>query len=174
LAKYSKFLGKTLREKFDDFMGESHHEMVQLYEELALCRTSAAEAVAMFSAATEGKDISLETKALAARCMQDALERVKELCLAISKIEKDTEDKVSLSVIDLIVLQIIRAIQREVGTSEDGKALGERIERRIREEVRLPKSDKSAHNEDGTEITPDQQVTAMDALSAPQEETSND
>jgi len=168
LAKYSKYLGKTLREKFDEFMGESHHEMVSLYEELALVRTMASEAVVMFTAATEGADISLETKALASRCLQDALDRVKDLCLAISRIEKDTEDKVSLSVVDLLVTQIIRAVQREVGTSPEGQALGERIEHRIRNEVRLPKTGNANDiNEDGTEITPDQQVLAMDAVSAP-------
>ncbi len=167
MALYSKHLGKTLKACFADFLGAPHGEQTQLYEELALARSMTLESVKLFEAAM-ASNVD-RTKALAYSLLKDALNHVRDMCLAVSRIEKEAADKVSLGTIDLFVVQVIRAVGRVVDESTT-----KLIEKEIRDTVRLPKSTDAEVPVGplGTELTPDVEVTAMDERSAPGEGTS--
>ncbi len=158
---YTKHLGKTLKQKIEDLTEQSHHEQVQLYEELALMRIVAEQAVRLAEPVLMGDTkVDARTTMLAMSALGEALTGVKELVLAAAKIEKDAEDKVSVRVLDLFVLQILRAIYRAC----DDKEVAARIEQELQDTVALP-----AHNQnaaipetDGTTLTPSDIVKEMD------------
>lgn len=137
-------------------------EQVQLYEELALMRTHVQQAVKLASPVFEGKKVKESTRVLALSCMRDALDGVRNMCLAVSKIEAAAEDKVSLTTVNLFVAQIVRAVYRVCGEEHEG--LARRIEAEIESGVRVPKvRDVSANVVvDGTAITPDSAAAMMD------------
>lgn len=148
--------GPALRAKILELSKAPHHVQVSLHEELALTRAAADQAVRLAGAALDKGDA--KTKDLAIQCMVDALGNVKEMALAVSKIERDIEDKVSLKVIDLFIMQIMKCIYSAV--DED---VAQHIEQLINKNVRLPAPgmDPSRLIE-GTLITPDQIVQDMD------------
>jgi hypothetical protein len=136
---YSKYLGPKLSERVNEALNKPHDEQVALYEELAIARSTACEALRLASPLFDekiGTKLSLETKALMAQTLNQAMNAVKELVLAASKIEKEQSDKVSVKVINLIVMQIVMAINDVCGV--DNMELAEAIARRIDEKVRLP------------------------------------
>lgn len=155
---YKRYLTKTLATKLDELTAGSHSEQVSIYEELALMRIMASDAVVLVGAALDNGEPG--SRALAASVLREALDGVKEFVLAASRIEKDAEDKVSLQVMSLFVLQITRAIYRVLG---DDIATAKRIEKEIHDTVRLPRPGVDPNvNLDGTTITPDQVVAEMD------------
>lgn len=157
LSKYFlQNFGSTLREKILELSKAPHHEQVSLHEELALTRVAADQAVQLAGIALDKGDA--DTKNLAIQCMIEALGNVKEMALAVSKIERDIEDKVSLKVIDLFIMQIMKCIQSAV--DED---VAQHIEQLIHKNVRLPAPGIDANRlTEGTLITPDQIVQDMD------------
>jgi hypothetical protein len=160
---YSKYLSKTLAEKLEDFANLSHSEAVSLYEELAVARTAAVQSLQLAGPVLEGKVKDEQTSALAMSCLRSSMDHVKELCLAISRIEKDAEDKLSLGAVHLFTTQIVRAIYRVCGEDVE---LAKKIEAEIRNNVRVPDAG-VAPNVSGTAVTPDQMVQMMDEHSAP-------
>jgi len=159
LGKYGRHLGKTLRAQLAELASSPHHEQVELYEELALTRLAALDAIKLWEAAQKSKVD--ETKALAVSCLHDAMTRVREMCLAVTRIEKDSEDKVSLRVVDLLILQVVRAVHR---VCQDDELAG-KIEEEIHNTVRMPTTDDTTP---GTDLTPDEVVREMDDVSAPE------
>lgn len=157
---YGKHLKGTLKKRLHDLVSCSHEEQVQLYEELAVARAVALEAVTLLEPLVEHPEkTDVSTRALAVSCVREAITVVRDMALAVSRIEKDSEDKVSIHVLDLFVLQILKSIYRACG---DDKDLAERIEAEVEFSVRMP--DPSAGNLGvrGTTITPDQVVREMD------------
>jgi hypothetical protein len=165
---YSKYLGKTLREKMEGLLCAPSHEQVSLYEELALARTGLIDCIVMYEACNGEKaaEIDQQTRRLATACMMEAVDRVKELVLAVSNVEKAREDKVSVTVVDLFLSQVIRAIYDCLKTEPNGNEMAIIIEKSIRDNVRLPEVRGGTIAQVGTGSTPDQIVAAMDALSA--------
>lgn len=133
---YSKYLGKTLKEELEAFLGQSHHQQVSVYEELAISRVAAAQALRLAEPVLTN-DIKLkpETVALALSCLRDAMNNVRDMVVAAAKIEALATDKISIRYLDTFLTQIIRAIYIACG-DEDG--IAEVIEQEIRENVRLP------------------------------------
>jgi len=86
------------------------------------------------------KKLTPEVKALILQTLSESLKNVKELVLAASKLEKESSDKVSIKVINLIVQQIIMAINDVCGV--ENMAIAEAIAAAIDERVRLPLNDK--------------------------------
>ncbi len=158
---YSSQCRPTLKKLLDDLTGLPHHKQMQLNEELALARVTALNAVKLADAAFESGD--RKSMALAIPLLQDALMFVKDMCLAVSKIEAMMEDKVSLTVVDLYVTQIVRVISKHV-TEE----VAERIATDIRENVKVPVD--GAMQMEGV-LSPSALAAEMDELSAPPEET---
>lgn len=140
---YSRYLGPKLSERVAELMGKSHDEQVSLYEELAVARATACEALALAQPLFEPEQsakLNAETKALMVQTLNQAMSSVKELVLAASRIEKDADDKVSLKVVNLIVQQIVVTINETCGT--DQAPLAEAIAKAIDDRIRVPLSDK--------------------------------
>ena len=140
---YSKYLGPKLSERVREALNTPHDEQVSLYEELALTRTMACEALKLAQPLFDDKQckkLNEETKALMVTTLGTAMNNVKDLVLAASRIEKDASDKVSIKVINLIVRQIIMAINDVCGTER--MELAEAIAHAIDQRVRLPLNDR--------------------------------
>lgn len=140
---YSKYLGPKLKARVEELLNKPHDEVVALYEELAVARATAAEALILASPLWDdelNKKIDQDTRALMLQTLSQAMNGVKDLVLAASRIEKDSSDKVSIKVINLIVLQIISAINEVCGT--DNITIAKAIEAAIDEKVRLPLNDR--------------------------------
>ena len=140
---YSKYLGPKLTEMVRQNLNEPHDEQVQLYQELAITRSMACEAIKLAQPLFDDdmrKLLDAETQAMIFGTLQSSMSAVKELVLAAARIEKDSKDKVSLKVINLIVAQIIAAVNAECGT--ENADLAEAIAKKINDKVRLPMNDK--------------------------------
>lgn len=140
-AFYSKHLGPKLSERVRELLDAPHDVQVSLYEELAVARASACEALKLAQPLFDEKmELSTETKSLIISTLGSAMTNVKDLVLAASKLEKEAGDKVSVKVINLVVMQIVLAINDVCGT--ENLALAEAIGKAIDERVRLPMNDK--------------------------------
>lgn len=162
---YTKHLGETLRHQIESLANESHQEQVQLYEELAVSRVMLEQALRLAEPVLIGDDMDDKTKLLAMSMLGDAIAGVKELVLACSKIENDVKERVSIRVLDLFVLQIMRAIYRACPDDE----IAEKIEFELRDSVSLPSGDQPLEvpEVEGTAITPsDDIVVEMDEVTA--------
>jgi len=140
---YQKYLGPKLSERIHDLMDKPHDEQVSLYEELALSRASACEALLLAQPLFDdkmSKKLSPEIKALILQTLNESMKNVKDLVLAASKLEKESGDKVSIKVINLVVQQIIMAINDVCGI--ENMVMAQAIAKAIDERVRLPLNDK--------------------------------
>ena len=136
---YSKFLGPKLAERVEELLEQPHAEQVSLYNELAIARSAACEALKLASPLFDEKlsaKLTPDLKALMIQTLSTAMGEVKDLVLAASRLEKEAGDKVSLKVVYLVVMQIILAINDVCGIEHLN--LAEAIARAIDERVRLP------------------------------------
>lgn len=140
---YSKYLGPKLSERVRELLDAPHDEQVSLYQELAVARASACEALRLAQPLFDDRQsakLSPETKSLIIQTLGQAMSNVKDVVLAASRLEREAEDKVSMKVINLVVMQIVLAINDVCGTEH--LALAEAIGKAIDERVRLPMNDK--------------------------------
>lgn len=140
---YSKYLGPKLSERVRELVDVPHDEQISLYQELAVARATACEALKLAQPLYDektAKKLTPETKSLMIQTLGQAMSEVKDLVMAASKLEKDAGDKVSMKVINLIVMQIVFAINDVCGT--ENLALAEAIAKTIDERVRLPLNDR--------------------------------
>ena len=141
---YSKYLGPKLSARVNDLLKRPHVEQVQLYEELAIARSTACEALKLAQPLFDerGDKLTSETRVLMMQTLNEAMDNVKELVLACSRIEKDSADKVSIKVLNLVVNQIVLAVHEVCGTEHE--SLAEAIAQAIDDKVRLPVLDSNA------------------------------
>lgn len=140
---YSKYLGPKLSERVRELLDAPHDEQVSLYQELALARSNACEALKLAQPLYDescADKLTPELRSLMISTLNDAMSNVKDLVLAASRLEKESADKVSIKVINLIVMQIIMAINDVCGT--ENVAIAEAIAKAIDDRVRLPINDK--------------------------------
>lgn len=125
-----------------EILQQSHDEQLSLYEEIAMTRIAAQEAIKLsaplFNEETAGK-LAPETKALMVETLHSAMDGVKEMVVAASKVENAAHDRVSLKVVNLIVYQIVCAVHEACG--DEHIDLAEAIAKLIDERVRLPMND---------------------------------
>lgn len=152
---YKRVLSVKLNELLEEILQTPHEEQVQLYEELAMSRVFAGEALQLVSVAMESKEDT--TKQLAIELSKGALNHVKDMVLAASTIERNASDKVSLRVLNMFVRQIVQAIYKACGTNIQ---MAERIVALIDETVKIPQEEDCDFG--GTSATPDMIVEAMD------------
>lgn len=160
---YSKHLGETLSRQLDQLLGEPVHEQIALYEELALARIQALDAAKLYELSL-GPRVTAETKAMAAGVLSEAMSKVRDMAMAISRIERETEDKVSVRVIGMIVNQVVRAVQSVTGENAE---LFAQLEEAIRKTVRLPT--RSALTIGDSALAPGATAAEMDKVTAPGE-----
>jgi len=121
-----------LKSKVEGFLAAPQNEQLSLYEELAVSRSTAIESLQLFDVAMEnGND---KARSLACECVREAMNHVRDMCLAASRIERDADDKVSARSISLFISQVIRAIHTVTPDVE----LAMKIEKEIHKSVRLP------------------------------------
>ena len=161
---YSQYLGPTLKSRLEEMLDASHDDQVQLYEELAMSRVMAQEAIkladiALSQADDKNKNGNGINKGLAIDIVQKSLSVVKDFALAAQKLETDAKNTVSLRVVDLFIAQIMKSIQSVLG---DDTRTVELIESHIAENVRIPSSRDPNVSIEGTILTPDKIVEAMD------------
>jgi len=160
LPRYSKHLGKVLQDKLNEYLSEPHSEMLGLYEELAIARVTVEDSLKLFDAAMNKGDTA--ARMTASDLIRTALNHVRDMCLAAAKIEREAEDKVSLRVVQLFSNQIVRCIHRVC----PDRGLAIRLEREIRENVRLPKEVDTT----GVDFTVGDQLKDMDLSTEPGDE----
>lgn len=140
---YSKHLGPKLSERVKELLDQPHDEQVSLYQELAVTRATACEALKLCQPLYDEKlvkKLTPETKSLMIQTLGQAMSNVKDLVLAASRLEKEAGDKVSMKVINLVVMQIVLAINDVCGT--ENLVIAEAIGKAIDERVRMPLNDK--------------------------------
>lgn len=158
--RYVKLLGVSLKEKLEEMSEGSHHDVVNLYEEIAISRLAAMQAIKLASPVLDGTtELEPHVRVLALSCLQDAMEHVRRMVLSAARIEKSVDGRVSLQVIDLLFMQVIRVVHEACPDEE----LAEKIEAGIRE-IKLPVHSKNAGASlmDGIDSTPDMMVGEMD------------
>jgi len=136
---YSKHLGPTLKKRVEELLNKPHDEQVSLYHELSIARATACRALDLSKPLwdeNQSKKLNPETKALLLTTVQQAMIHVKDLVVAASRLEKEAGEKVSIKVLNLIVMQICSAVNDVCGT--ENLELAKAIEKRINEKVRLP------------------------------------
>ena len=157
---YSKFLTRTLSDAVEEALAVSPKEQLQLFEELALIRDYAGQGVQLYSQAREAAaahpdNAKLQDLVVAAGgLMLDQLRSVINTCESAARIDAAAKDKVSVHTMHFFVDQIVRIAFESFGDDERAHE----FERQIRTNIKLP----SAGNE-GTSLTPDMDVIAMDA-----------
>ena len=159
--RYAKFLGVTLRNKIEELTSDPHFDQINLYDEIAIARLSATQALKLAEPVLTGSiKVKNTTMVLAMSCLRDAMDHVRDVVVAAAKIEHDAGGKVSLRVVDLVIMQVIKAIHEVC----DDPVLADLIEKAVRENVRLPEGsgDAGALIVDGVESTPDVIVMEMD------------
>ncbi len=161
--RYAKFLGETLRDKIEELASVPHHEQVSLYDEIAVARLAAVQALKLAEPVLNGEvNVKAEVKALAIECLREAMNHVRDMVVSAAKVETASGSKVSLRVVDLLIMQVIKAIH-DVCPDKD---VADKIAEHIRDNVRLPTGETSDVGApsiiDGVESTPDMMVLEMD------------
>lgn len=145
---YSEVLNTSLKQLVEAACSQEPHEQVAIFEELALMRVTATEAVRLYSKAQEADD---ETRLNASLLMRDHLLEVVKVAESAARIVASGKDKISVHDINHVVNQIVRIAFKTL-TDDDAR----KFERAIRAEVKVS-------GNEGTTITPDQVVTDMDS-----------
>ena len=163
---YSKHLGKTLAAAIAEQEACGPDEQLQLYEELQLMRDVAGQAVQMYSVAREAiaqcdpsdtkKFNALQVVAInAGTLMQEQLARVVSIVETAARMRALAKDNYSPQQLHFVVNQLVR-ITAEVFDNDVDKA--RLLDDAIKKHLKLP-----SLGTDGTNLTPDMDVQAMDA-----------
>lgn len=128
-----------LKELLDNAIDASG-DTVQLHEELALARIAAENALKLVNAAYSKDTVSAETRASAWSLVGDSLRVVKDLALAVARIDKEraTSHGVSIETCEVFIATIVRCIWK-VCEREERVDLAEELEQEIEKNVRLPR-----------------------------------
>lgn len=155
-AVYKKAMSRSLREAVDEMMERAPAEQVALYEELALMRHTALQAVVLYDAALQTN--KSELVANASQMLREALREVADMAQACSRVEQSSQDKLSLTQVSVIIDQIVRVAYDVFGGEQEDLQKVTIFAEAIKHRVKLPTLENR-----GTTITPDQDVLEMDA-----------
>ena len=163
---YDRVLTRTLAESIAALQAEPPAKQMQIFDELALMRDVAAEAVKLYSVAREAAaqqpdNMKLTEQVLSTGAvMREHLNEVVRLAEVAGRIEQQAKDKISIPQLYFFVDQLVHAIY----VALDGDVvLAKQIERTIKETVLLP-SVTAGNSDKGTLLTPDMDVQSMDAM----------
>ena len=152
----------------EDCLDKAPHEQLNLFEELALMRVQAGQAVKLYGAALELPDdnpSAQELQANAGLIMRDSLKDVISTCEAAARIEAASKNRITLNDVAFIVAQIVR-IAYEVFDDDMDRA--QQFEVLVRDKVKITDSGR------GTDVTPDQDVQDMDDTIPREQEEDDD
>jgi len=145
---YRNTLSKTLSQAVDEMLGVAPEDQLSLFEELAIMRTMAGDAIKLYTLAEQKGKKTIE----AAELMRSALKDVVSVCESAARVSAMGKDKISIHDIQHIVNQIVRVAYSTLAEKDARK-----FERAIKTQVKLPVKDNQ-----GTELTPDKDVLEMD------------
>lgn len=165
---YSKFVGPKLRAQLDEMLQESHDKQLSLYEEIAVSRTAAMQALALAEPALTGEIKDPRLVSLSISVVQQAMSHVANLVQVAARIEKDADDKFSLKVLALFVMQITKAVYEVLGEDNETAA---RIVAAIDDRVKVPRSNERRAYDSNVEFAllsaGDEVASKMDAATLP-------
>lgn len=158
---YKYNLCKTLEEAVQEATGVDPSEQLGLFEELALMRVAANEAVQLYGIAmmVQASDETPQAKVdqlriNAAELMKGALREVANMCEAAARVNGVSADKFSIHNLNYVVHQMVSIAYDVFGPEHED--LAQAFEERLQKHVKLAKQT------GGTQITPDADVILMD------------
>ena len=147
---YKDKLGPTLTEALEQHLDLDASDQVNLYEELALMRMSAGQAVQLYSAAVEG-EANAETQSAAAALMAEALKQVQAMCESAARMrQSDHAIRPDAVALKTFVNLMVRILYAELSEEDAVK-----VEARMRVDIRMPDETR------GTSVAPDAVVREM-------------
>jgi hypothetical protein len=146
---YSKHLTGTLKAYVETCTGIDPNDQLSLFEELALVRHLAGDSIRLYQGAQQSGKPELLSGATA--LMREALSHVVKTCEAAARIDALAKDKISIHNLTFLVEQIVRIAFKTLDEDD-----ARRFEVMVRSEIRIQSGP------DGTMLTPDMDVTAMD------------
>lgn len=163
---YRSVLSPALRQVIDDQLnGRMPAEQLQLYEELALMRHAATQAVVLYDAAVQlvnskdkGDAQAAATLMSATELMKAALKDVADLAKAAAQIDNMAQDKLSVQQLAVVVDQMVRVASDVFTAHGVADEVVEQFAGEVKDRVKIPMLETR-----GTLITPDEDVIAMDA-----------
>lgn len=164
MSRYAKSMGKTLTQRVAELQS-ADHPVQSLRDELDLSRALAVDCVALYEAACETPDEKEreKNKAWASELMKSALNNVRDMAIAYTKIEKEFGAAMSLEQTQILVSKFAqlmdRALRESVNKGQMADDEAKRICIRMQElvEERLVVSNQPH----GTTLTPDQDMRDM-------------
>lgn len=192
---YSQQLGGTLGDKLAELASRPHNEQVQIYEEIGIARLMLLDALKLARPVLDNDPKVTDTlRGMVRELLTQGVSQVASLCETASRIERNAEDKISLTVLQLFVTQVTRAIYEVLSqmltpmivevlgdvaspTVIEGRVgelhlrVAERLNERIQQEVCMPKDsnrrlDESMHVRILHNTLPEI-ASAMDAVTSP-------
>jgi hypothetical protein len=156
---YRNHLTKSLADMLDDALSIDPGEQLQLYEELALMRDVAGQAVALYGiskdlADKEPNEKNRERVLMAGQLMQGQLSEVVKICESASRIA-NARNNISPDQLGFFVAQLTRCVHDVFG--DDPRVV--LLDKVLKEQVRIPVDGASG----GTTLTPDSDARDMDS-----------
>lgn len=166
---YGKYLNETLQEAVESQLNLPVEDQLNLFEELALIRRFACDALKVYSKELNKPDAKQIDIVVASKLATAALEQVSNFCEKAAKVDSMQRDKYSIHTINSIVAQIVNIIHIVLDI-HDQHELAVEIAREIRLQLKIPVQtvkliEANANNSLGTNLTPeavDETVIDMD------------
>ncbi len=149
---YAKLLPQTLAKVVETQLDAPVAEQLSALEELAVIKATARDVVALYGAAVESEDKDAVTSA--GILVRDILSSVISCAEAAARIEATAKDKLSVFAVHHLINQVVKIAYRAFQHDLPGAKVFEKL---IRDELVIPTE------QNGTLITPDEDVVAMDA-----------
>lgn len=172
---YGKHLSATIQEAVETQLNLAVEDQLNLFEELAIIRKFACDALDLYKQAAENPDSKPIDKLATSKYAVSALELVTSFCEKAAKVDSMQRDKYSIHTINSIVAQIVNIIYIVLEMDAGRPDLAKLVEKTIREQLKVPvqtvklidvKATESEQERLGTNLTPnklDQLVTQMDS-----------
>jgi hypothetical protein len=159
LKFYSKRLGPKLTAALEEMVSQPLQDQLSLFEELAIVREVAGQALELYSVAQEKIPATApnraEVLASAGMLLQSALENVRTMCKTAAEVNAAGKDKYSIHSLQDVAAQIVRMVTTCFGDRPEQLA---EFDAMLTQQLRLPKA-----QADGTTLTPDMDALDMDA-----------
>jgi len=159
---YSKYLNDTLRERLVELSGGSVEAQLDLREELALAKMTVEDVVSVYSATCQAAETlgpdhagAAEAKLYAGQQLRSTLKDLFDLAERLAKIAySPTRAQIPVALLGMVLDQVVTEAYDVFGEEPEVIQKINELSTRIKS-VRLPSLE-------GTTITPDMDVTAMD------------
>lgn len=159
--RYSRFLGKTLKERVEE-LNSSEHPLTDLSDEMAILRGLVVDSLNVYDLAEATPDENKRRAALqlAGQLVRESMNEVRDMAMSISRIENASKAKVDIAALHNVVTQITSIVSRTVLEAFDDEDAAQRVIAKIAvaldEELRIIGDDS-----DGP-MSPIDEVNAMD------------